>query len=69
MDQRLRPSELVPPGFKVDRVTIEGTNIIITIGIETRLGFARRAAERPDGSIAVIVAASPISRCPGDVSV
>ena len=39
MDQRLRPSELVPSGFKVDRVMIEGTDIVITIRHRNTVGI------------------------------
>jgi hypothetical protein len=69
MDQRLRPSKLVPSGFKVDRMTIVGTDVVITIRHQSRLGFARPVAEHPDGFIVDIVAVLPIFRCPGDVSV
>ena len=64
MDQRLRPSELVPPGFKVDRVTIEGTNIIITIRHRNTVGICPscgRASRRVHSRYCRRVADLPLS--------
>ena len=64
MDQRLRPSELVPSGFKVDRMTIEGTDVVIAIRHQSPVGICPscgRASRRVHSRYCRGVADLPLS--------
>ena len=64
MDQRLRPSKLVPSGFKVDRMTIVGTDVVITIRHQSPVGICPscgRASRRVHSRYSRRVADLPLS--------
>lgn len=64
MDQRLRPSKLVPSGFKVDRMTIVGTDVVITIRHQSPVGICSscgRASPRVHSRYSRRVADLPLS--------
>lgn len=64
MDQQLRPSELVPPGFKVDRMTIVETDVVITIRHQSPVGVCPscgRASRRVHSRYCRRVADLPLS--------